>query len=111
MAAIMESVWESFHNRICKNIIEHKGASNIATLSEMDSYLISIEIHKGMIKYLLRFKTMEKDRLVYKAFLEDQNNNNTTNIWVAKTREILDRRPSPLEPRKRSLSTFPCISL
>ena len=65
------SSWERFHTRICKNILGvHKGASNIATMTEIGRYPIGIDIHKRMIRYLLRFKTMEKERLVYKAFKE-----------------------------------------
>ena len=56
IATFGNSSWERFHLRICKNNIgAHKGASNIATLAEMGRYPISIEIHKRMIRYLLRF--------------------------------------------------------
>ena len=64
---------ERFHSRIFKNIIgAHKRAPSIATLTEMGRYPISIEIHKRMIRYLLRFKTIQKNRLVYKDFIEQQ---------------------------------------
>ena len=67
------------------------GASNIAMLVEIGRHPIRIEIHQRMIRYLLRFKNMEKDRLVYKAFLEQQKDKNSLNTWVTRVREILDK--------------------
>ena len=79
------SIWERFHTRICKNILGvHRWASNIATLTEIGRYPISIEIHKRMIRYLLRFKNMDEEKLVYKAFKEQQKDTNNKNNWVGK---------------------------
>ena len=92
IATFGNSGWERFHSRICKNIIgAHKRAFNTATLAEMGTYPVSIEINRRMIRYLLRYKTIQKDRLVYKAFIEQQKVKNTTNTWVTKAREILDK--------------------
>ena len=89
---IGKTIWERFHLRACKNIIgAHKRASNIATLAEIGRYPIGIEIHKRMIRYLLRMKNVEEERFLYSAFLDQQKGKNKINNWVTKTKEILDK--------------------
>ena len=85
------STWERFHTRICKNILGvHRRASNLASLAELGRYPITIEIKKRMVRYFLRFRGMNKNRLVYKAFEEQLKDETNPNNWVKKVEEILN---------------------
>ena len=89
---IGNSLLERFHNRICKDILGvHKRASNLASLAELGRFPIYIEIHNRMIRFLLRFRGMKKDKLVYKAFQEQLHKGQNNSSWVKKTKEILDK--------------------
>ena len=84
-------IWERFHLRVCKNILGvHKSTSNLATLAEIGRYPIANDIHKQMVKYLLRFDTLKNDRLVKKAYEQQKNDLNSAN-WVGKTKLFLDK--------------------
>ena len=84
-------VWERFHLRVCKNILGvHKKTTNIAVLSEMGRYPLSYDIHKQMIKYLLRLEDMAETRLAKKSFEEQKSNSTNNENWVATTKSFLD---------------------
>ena len=71
-----EEAWERFHLRVCKNILGvHKYTSNVAALSEIGRYPISHDVHKQMVKYLLRFDNMAENRIAKNV---SKNKNRTT---------------------------------
>ena len=81
---------ETFHLRFCKNMLGvHRGTSNIGTLAEIGRYPLATEIHKRMVRYLLRFKILNENTLVAKAFREQETENNKT-LWLTQTRTFLD---------------------
>ena len=83
--------WERFHLRVCKNILGvYKNTSNLAVLSEIGRYPISSDIHKQMVRYLLRFDGMTKSRLAKKCF-EEQQLDPEGDHWLSKTKSFLDR--------------------
>ena len=89
IADMGKTIWEGFHIRACKNLIgAHKRAPNLATLAEIGRYPINIEIHKRMIRHLLRSKNIEEERLLYSAFTEKLSNK--TNNWIEMAKEIVD---------------------
>ena len=91
VATFGNSTWERFHTRICKNILGvHRRASNLASVAELGRYPITIEIKKRMVRYFLRFRGMNKNRLVYKAFEEQLKDETNPNNWVKKVEEILN---------------------
>ena len=64
----------------------------MATLAELGRYPLYIDIHKKMIKYFQRFKTLKRERLLYKAYLEQKSGikDNDTN-WLTRIKDILNR--------------------
>ena len=64
----------------------------MATLAELGRYPLYIDIHKKMIKYFQRFKTLKRERLLYKAYLEQKSGikGNDTN-WLTRIKDILNR--------------------
>ena len=87
------SYCELFHTKCCKNFLGvSKMTTNIATLAELGRYPLYIDIHKKMIKYFLRFETLEKERLLYESYMEQKNElkNNTTN-WLTQISDILNK--------------------
>ena len=87
-----KSVIERFHFKICKQIIGvNRKASNIAVLAELGRYPLYIEIQERMIKYLLRFRIIQKDRLLFKAYQEQIKNLDENENWLNNTKNILDR--------------------
>ena len=86
-----KSAIEKFHLKVCKHIIGvHRKASNVATLTELGRYPLQFDIQNRLIKYLLRFNMIEKNRLVYKAYLEETQNITTANSWLGYSKKILD---------------------
>ena len=84
--------WERFHLRVCKNILGvHKNTTNIAVLSELGRYPMSHDIHKQMVKYLLRFEDMAENRLAKIAFEEQKRNSTKNTHWVSKVKCFLDK--------------------
>ena len=84
---------ELFHIKCCKNILGvSKKTTNIATLAELGRYPLYIDIHKKMIKYFLRFETLEKGRLLYESYIEQINEqlNNQKN-WLSQIKDILNQ--------------------
>ena len=67
----------------------HKNTSNLATLSEIGRYPMKNDIHKQMVKYLLRFDDMDDNRLAKQCYKE-QETDSTGNHWVGKTKEVLN---------------------
>ena len=85
-------IWERFHLRVCKNILGvHKSTSNIAVLSEIGRYPISHDIHKQMVKYLLRFEEMAENRLAKKTYEEQKRDPTNDKLWVSRTHSFLDK--------------------
>ena len=71
---VHSAIYELFQTRCCKNILGVSNkTTNIITLAELGRYPLYIDIHKKMINYFLRFKTIGKERLLYKAYLEQKN--------------------------------------
>ena len=90
---IHTSTYERFQTRCCKNILGvNNKTTNITTLAELGKYPLYIDIHKKMIKYFLRLQTLKKERLLYKAYIEQKNGlkNKDTN-WLSKIKDILDK--------------------
>ena len=86
-----EEAWERFHLRVCKNILGvHKYTSNVAVLSEIGRYPISHDIHKQMVKYLLRFDNMAENRIAKKC-IEEQKQDHTGDHWLTRTKTFLDK--------------------
>ena len=86
------SVSELFQTRCCKNILGvSKKTTNIAILAELGRYPLYIDIHKKMIKYFIRMKSLNPERLLYKAYMEQKNEQtiNHTN-WLTSIKYILD---------------------
>ena len=63
----------------------------MATLAELGRYPLYIDIHKKMIKYFQRFKTLKRERLLYKAYPEQKSGikDNDTN-WLTRIKDILN---------------------
>ena len=69
LAGIDKCSIEKFHLRVCKNILGvHRGTSNIGTLAEIGRYPMACDIHKRMVRYLLRFNTQSDTTLAVRAF-------------------------------------------
>ena len=83
-------VWERFHLRVWKNNLGvHKSTSNLATISEIGRYPMKNDIHKQMVRYLLRFNDMDDNRLAKQCYFE-QEVDSTGNHWVGKTKQVLN---------------------
>ena len=86
------SACELFQTRCCKHILgASKKTTNMATLAELGRYPLYIDIHKKMVKYFLRLNTLNTDRILYLAYLEQKNElikNGAT--WLTKIKDILD---------------------
>ena len=87
-----KSVIERFHFKICKQVIGvNRKASNIATIAELGRYPLFIDIQTMVIKYLLRFKTIKKERLLFKAYQKEIQNINEKRNWIYNAKNILDK--------------------
>ena len=87
---ILEEPWERFHTRVCKNILGvHKGTTNIATLAEIGRYPVTHDIHKQMVKYLIRFESLPENRLSKQSF-QEQSKDPMGTTWLSKTKYFLD---------------------
>ena len=86
------SISELFQIRCCKNILGvSKKTTNIATLAELGRYPLYIDIHKKMIKYFIRMKSLNPERLLYKAYIEQKNEQMTNHTnWLTSIKDILD---------------------
>ena len=91
LSSIGRSYIERFHLKVCKQILGvHRKTSNIATLLELGRYPLKFDIRKSIIKYFLRFKSLDKNRLVYKAYEEELSNMNYSKNWITYTKYTLD---------------------
>ena len=89
---IGKSLIERFHFKICKQIIGvNRKTSNIATIAELGRYPLYIDIQTMIIKYLLRFKTIKQERLLFKAYQEEIQNIKEKRNWICNAKDILDK--------------------
>ena len=89
---IGKSLIERFHFKICKQVVGvNRKTSNIATIAELGRYPLYIDIQTMIIKYLLRFKTIKKERLLFKAYQEQIENINEQRNWIYNAKNILDK--------------------
>ena len=90
-ASLSNDTWERFHMRVCRNILGvHKNTSNIAVLSELGRYPAANDIHIRMIRYFLRFESLSNDKLVTKAFKEQQRITGNEKLWLNRVKTYLD---------------------
>ena len=86
-----ENTWERFHLQVCRNILGvHNKTSKIATLAEIGRYPIEQDVHIRMVRYLLRFDTMQKNKLAYMASQEQKITRNEKD-WLNVSKSFLDR--------------------
>ena len=89
--SIGKSSIERFHLKVCKQILGvHRKASNIAVLAELGRFPLKLDIQKTITKYLLRFNILDKDRLVYKAYIEELKNPGIRKNWINFSKNMLD---------------------
>ena len=82
---------EKFQTQICKNILAvNRKTSNIATVSELGRYPLYTDIHKKIVRYLIRFESLDKDRLLYKAYQEQRNEIRNKCNWLSRSKQIFD---------------------
>jgi hypothetical protein len=77
---------------VCKSILAiPRRASNTAALSELGVYPIARDIIVSMVKYWIRLKTLDTDRLLWHAFVEDNRiaTHNSKLSWCASINKIL----------------------
>jgi hypothetical protein len=77
---------------VCKSILAiPRRASNTAALSELGVYPISRDIIVSMVKYWIWLKTLDNDRLLWHAFVEDNRiaSHNSKLSWCASINQTL----------------------
>ena len=90
--SIFRDSFEKLHIKICKQILgTHRKTTNIPVLAELGRFPLKLSINNQMVKYFLRFDTIEKERLLHELYIENKAKEENQKDWHYYVKEILNQ--------------------